>query len=364
MRLLPKDPSLGWTRYVWLVYSLSLFVQPAITGTTFDWVVAVGSLAIFLPLYFWGFWLAGRKVLVAAGLILALGCVVAPINSSGAVFFIYASGFLGQVGRPSRGVRYLALILLIVGLEAWLIGIPRFDWAWAMLFSLLVGGINIHFAEVGRGQAKLQLAHDEVEKLATMAERERIARDLHDLLGHTLSLVTIKSSLAGRLVETDPDRARREIAEVESISREALAEVRRAVAGYRFLSLGAELAKAKVALAAAGIDLSIESSPYDLDGDLESAVALALREAVTNVVRHSGAERCKVEFWQAEGLFQLRVTDDGRGGDHSAGHGLGGMRERIEALGGTVAWEGSDGTTVRLRVPTTGDRTTPRAAAR
>ncbi len=132
MRLLPKDSSLGWTRYVWLVYCLPLFVDPAISGEARDWLLSAAVLAVFLPLYFWGFWRQGRRVLPVMAAILLLGCLYAPINAAGAVFFIYAAGFLGQVGRPAVGLRYLAVILLILGLEAWLVGIPRYAWVWSM----------------------------------------------------------------------------------------------------------------------------------------------------------------------------------------------------------------------------------------
>ncbi len=364
MRLLPKDSSLGWTRYVWLVYCLPLFVDPAISGEARDWLLSAAVLAVFLPLYFWGFWRQGRRVLPVMAAILLLGCLYAPINAAGAVFFIYAAGFLGQVGRPAVGLRYLAVILLILGLEAWLVGIPRYAWVWSMLFTLIVGGINIHFAEVGRNQARLRLAHGEVERLATMAERERIARDLHDVLGHTLSLITIKAGLAARLARQDPERAEGEMREVETIARDALKEVRRAVQGYRFLSLGAEMAKAKVALAAAGVELAAHPGPYDLGTEAESAVALALRESVTNVVRHAGATHATIRFSQTGGEFQLEVADDGRGGEHAEGNGLAGMRERIEALGGAVARDGSRGTRVIVRLPVRSQTARPEAAAR
>ena len=355
MRFLPKDPSLGWTRYAWLIYSLGIFVQPVITGQLGDWLMAGGVMAVFLPLYFRGYWLRGRQLLPVVAALLLLGCLYAPVNSSGIVFFIYAAGFLGQIGRPAVGVRYLAGILALLGLLAWLVDIAQGAWIWGLIFAGMIGGINIHFAEVGRNHAKLRLAHEEVEKLATLAERERIARDLHDLLGHTLSLVTLKSGLAARLTQQDPERAELEMREVETISRDALAEVRRAVQGYRFQSLGAEMARAKVALAAAGVELREGPGPFDLESGVESAAALALRESVTNVVRHARATQCRIRFRQERGEFLLEVRDDGRGGEHAEGSGLAGMRERIEALGGTVRWDGSRGTSVSVRVPTRSD---------
>jgi len=351
MRLLPEDRSLGWTRYVWLVYICFIFVQPAISRRPLDWLLATGTLLVFLPLYFLGHWLHGRKTLWVIGAILLLGLLMAPRNAAAVSLFIYAAGFVGKLGRPSLGLRYLAGIIALLALEAWFVGVPQYAWTWGILFSLIVGGINIHFCEVGRGQAKLQLAHEEVERLATMAERERIARDLHDVLGHTLSLITIKSGLAARIAEKEPARAEQEMREIEDISRTALADVRRAVKGYRFLSLGAEMAKAKIALAAAGVELETSTGPYDLSSEVESAAALALREAITNIVRHAAAHSCRVAYRQEGGEFRLKVLDDGRGGEAAEGSGLSGMRERVSALGGTVERDGSHGTRLTVVLP-------------
>jgi two-component system sensor histidine kinase DesK len=364
MRLLPEDRSLGWTRYAWLVYALFLFIKPAITGELADWLATTAIVAAFLPLYFLGYWLQGRRVLWVIGGLLVLALIASPINPAGPCLFIYAAGFVGQVGKPAVGVRYLLLILALIALEAWLVGIPGYSWVWGMVFTLVVGGINIHFSELGRSHAKLRLAHDEVERLATMAERERIARDLHDVLGHTLSLITIKSGLAARLADKDPERAGREMREIEEISRTALTDVRRAVRGYRFSSLGAEMAKAKVALAAAGVELATKTGPYDLTTETESAAALALREAVTNVVRHSRAENCRIGYRQADGEFRLRISDDGRGGEAAEGSGLAGMRERVGALGGTLTRDGSKGTRLTIILPAGTPRDDREAAAR
>ena len=365
MRLLPKNKTLGWTRYVWLIYVASLFIQPGVTGLRRDWLLTVAAVILFLPLYFIGHWRQGRRLLPVIGAILVLGLVFSPWNPGAVCFFIYAAAFVGEAARPAVGARYLVFILALLALETSLIGIPRFAWAWGLLFCLIVGGINIHFAEVARGTAKLRLAHDEVERLATQAERERIARDLHDLLGHTLSLITIKAGLAARLAATDPERAEVEMREIETVSRQAMAEVRRTVQGYRFLSLGGEVARAKIALAAAGVELKITSAPYDLDAQTESAIAQALREGVTNVVRHAGAHSCRIDFRQHQDDFTLSVSDDGKGGQAAEGNGLAGMRERIESLGGKIDRNGKRGTALTVTVPVhpPPDRHAPELAA-
>jgi two-component system sensor histidine kinase DesK len=181
-------------------------------------------------------------------------------------------------------------------------------------------------------------------------ERERIARDLHDVLGHTLSLIVLKAELASKLTETDPARAAREIRDVEQVSRKALAEVREAIRGYRG-TLEDEIARAGSLLRAGGIHAELAIQLLPMGRGAEEALALALREAVTNTVRHAAAATCTVRVSAAGGVCTLVVEDDGRGGIGAEGHGLRGMRERVEALGGSVVWECHGGTTLTVTVP-------------
>nr|WP_241728651.1 sensor histidine kinase [Nocardioides zeae] len=170
------------------------------------------------------------------------------------------------------------------------------------------------------------------EEIALVAERERVARDVHDVLGHSLTVVVAKAELAERLVDLDPERAKAEIASIRSLSREALGEVRATVSGLRVARLGDELASAREALTAADIVADVPSDPDVVDPRRRIVVAWVLREAVTNVVRHSGASRCTVELGDA----RLAVSDDGRGGVHQPGNGLRGIGERVRAAGGTL----------------------------
>lgn len=352
MRLLPTTSNLGWTPYAWLAYHAILYVHPLLDRVSaLEWALTVLATLVFLPTYFAGFWLSGKRVLIPVAIMTLLGVLYSPFNMGASGFFIYAAAAIGPVGRPAVAARYLAGLVAIILLEAWLLDLPPVVWVVAVVFSLLIGGVNIHFCEVHRSQSRLRLAQAEVERLATLAERERIARDLHDLLGHTLSMITLKSELAGKLATRDPERARREMGEVETVSREALAQVRDAVEGYRFARLGAELSRAKVALGTAGIALDIATGPFDLPAESENAVALAVREAITNVLRHSKAERCRIEYGQGEGVFRLRLSDDGVGGRLPEGSGLTGMRERVEALGGTMRLDGSSGTAIEIDIP-------------
>ena len=189
----------------------------------------------------------------------------------------------------------------------------------ALVFTIVTGAANIVDAERERAQRRLRRADEEIERLAALAERERIARDLHDLLGHTLSLIVVKSELAARLAERDPARAGEEMRDVERIGREALAEVRAAVVGYRAQGLHGELDGARRALGAAGVEATVEADLPALPIAYESALALALRESVTNVVRHADARHATIRIGVEASNVVLEVTDDGRGGSGPRG---------------------------------------------
>ncbi len=351
LRLLPESP-LGWTPYAWLVY-LSFFIVYGIAGnqTALDWAIDGSALIVFLVLYFRAFWLEGRDLLRMAFVIVALGAVLVPRNHGAAVFFIYGAAFLGEAARPAAAARWLLLIVGIVAVESWLLGLPPAVWIPGAMVSLLVGGTNIHFGEVRRKDHALLEVREAAEHLAVVAERERIARDMHDLLGHTLSVIVIKSELAAKLADRDPKRAANEIRDVERISRSALQEVRRAIHGYRGERLRDELANAHAALAAAGVTLEVDAEPLPLDPDKEHALALALREAITNVIRHAAARRCSVALARDTDAIRLVVADDGVGGEHVEGAGLSGMRARLSAIGGTLLCDGTHGTRLTLIVP-------------
>ena len=343
----------GWTPYVWLIYLSFFFIHP-IQGDygPVGWAATGAVVAVFLPLYFWGYWDKGRRPLLAALAIAALGAVSSPWNHGGSVFFIYAAGYLGFTGSQRFAVRCLGGLLAWVALEAWIFDLPTFFWVVGLVFTALIGSINIHYAEIQRRNEALRRSHEEIERLAKVAERERIGRDLHDLLGHTLSLVALKAELAGKLLARDPERAAAEIADVERISRQALKEVREAVIGYRAEGLAAELERADAALAAAGIECRREVEEISLGPDADRALAFALREAVTNVIRHSGAGACTVRVAAGTGGgARLEVVDDGRGGEIAEGAGLAGMRERAEALGGRVERDGGAGCRIVVTLP-------------
>lgn len=348
-----------WTRYVWLVYLGSLAIPPIFdpSSTLVDWILTAALVAAFLPIYFALFRRhdQGRQ-LVLIGAMAALAFAGSFVNGSASIFVVYAATAAAYLEPVRRAVAVVAILFGLLGLMVLLSPIPMpirlAAFGPALVFTLVIGTANIFDAERDRAMRRLLRADEEIERLAALAERERIARDLHDLLGHSLSVMVVKSELAGRLAVVDPGRAAVEIGDIERIGREALAEVRAAVHGYRARGLDAELEGAERALAAADVAVTVHRANLpSLDPDRESALALALREAVTNVVRHADAARARIVLTAHGSNVVLEVDDDGRGTDGSEGSGLAGMRERITAMGGEVTVDGSSGTRIRVRVP-------------
>lgn len=352
MRLLPDNPEISWTPYGYLIYTVPFVIKAIlIPRIPLELPLTLLGLAVFLGFYFWGWWLEDRRRLVPIAAIALLGVLFAPINFGACAFFIYAAAFSGDL-RPNRfALRVIVLLTVLAGVTGWWIEPDPMYWLPALIFTPLIGGLCLHQQTVRSANAQLRLSRQEVRRLARVAERERIARDLHDLLGHTLSTITLKASLAARLAERDPARAAEEMREVERISRDATQEVRGAVAGYRNRSLEEELASARTALEAAGVAFEVQGSPPDLSPVEEGVLALALREAVTNVVRHAEARRCKVIFTLDEDELRLEVADDGRGAYGPEGSGLLGMRERLASLGGKLQRITEVGTRLVIRLP-------------
>jgi two-component system sensor histidine kinase DesK len=259
---------------------------------------------------------------------------------------------LAACRRPRPAIALSVLLFMVLAIEFWWLGPGAmltlgFVMVVAVIGTMVVSSILYSRARSARN-AELRLTQDEVRRLATMAERERIGRDLHDLLGHTLSVVALKSELAGKLLDRDPAGARAQIREVEEVARNALAQVREAVAGIRATGLQAELAAARLALLSADVRMDQRLDPVTLDEKVELAFSMAVREAVTNVIRHAGARNVEVEMKRDDQGVRLPVGDDGRGGIERYGNGLDGMRERMRALGGTLEIDSAIGAGTRL----------------
>ncbi|MDU1658748.1 MAG: sensor histidine kinase, partial [Stenotrophomonas maltophilia] len=324
-------------------------------GFTVRWLLlTVASYPLFLLLY--------AKVMLAPrhhawryalGMIL-MALVLLPWYPSGLSYFVFGCVMIRMSSRGGWWVYLLQLTglnLLFCG-AALYVGYPWQAMVWMPAVSFIVGlVVNVEALSHQRDIA-LQLSQDEVRRLATTAERERIGRDLHDLLGHTLSLITLKLELARKLYDRDDARARQEIGEAEAIAREALAQVRSAVTGIRASDLAGELASARLLLECQQVHLQY-TPPPPMPVDVERGLALVLREAATNIVRHAQATRVQVDFMLEERQLVMQIRDDGRGGVQAEGNGLCGMRERAMALGGQLSLQSprGEGTVVTVRVP-------------
>ncbi|MGA9555090.1 MAG: sensor histidine kinase, partial [Candidatus Sulfotelmatobacter sp.] len=284
---------------------------------------------------------------------LLMGVAFARYNGGATTFFIFVAAcgpFV--VENEVDGIKVLLTVECMAVLTWWIFHLNGWFLLFACGLSLVVGAGDIHFAQRTRTNKKLLKAQEEIEHLAKVAERERIARDLHDVLGHTLSVIILKSELAGKLMDRDPLRAGSEIREVEQISRQALSEVRDAIRGYRSQGLAAELTRAKATLETAGIAVHFAQTPgLTLPALHESVLSMAVREAVTNVVRHAHAHTCQLRLEQQNGSCRLEIADDGPGGVQAEGNGLRGMRERVEMLGGTLHRLSEGGTRLIITLP-------------
>ncbi|WP_411141165.1 sensor histidine kinase [Streptomyces sp. x-80] len=371
---------------VWLIYFTGPVTELfADRHSTADRVLGVLGAGLFVATYFTlvfrHMWrtlsLLGKRILLAVLAVLA--CVLAAVlGPSWLVLFIFTSVACGVVlpWRQSRWtIPVCALLLLIVGM--WYPEAGSY-----YLFAFVLPSLGIGYAMAGMQYLiattkELRAAREEVARLAANEERLRMARDLHDLLGHSLSLITLKSELAGRMLPDRPADAARQVADIERVSRQALVDVREAVTGYRRPRLAVELAGARAALHAAGVtaavDPALERGRHGLAGEAEGALAWALREAVTNVVRHSGARRCELllsEEWAADERrwLCLSVLDDGAGPPRLQhdGNGLAGLRERLLLADGrleTGSATRGGGFALRAYVPLTTATPAPAAPA-
>ncbi|MBD5653584.1 MAG: sensor histidine kinase [Candidatus Eremiobacteraeota bacterium] len=352
LRLLPAECDLGWTPYAWLIYLPFQFVSLFTFGVTQTGLtVTLVGMAVFLVLYFRSYWVKGRGALAYAAGMAAIGAVVSYYNPYATSYFIYAAALVASIGNARIAWGILGAFVAAIGIYTWSIHLTPYGWVPAIVFSALVGALRIRSMETDVHNASLRMAHDEVERLAKVAERERIARDLHDVLGHTLSVIVLKSELASRLAERDVARAVKEIADVERIARESLSELREAIAGYRASGIVAEVQRARGVLETAGVSVECELGEVRVPPRYEGVLTLAIREAVTNIVRHAGASSCRLLLAQTARECRFEIADDGRGGASAEGSGLAGMRERVEQLGGTLVRDVAHGTRLTLIFP-------------
>jgi two-component system, NarL family, sensor histidine kinase DesK len=357
MRAIPSEPdeAYGPRRWGWVFAAIWLFylLNPLEAAwekhdTAAGWVGIVGTV-VFAAIYLTAFLLLrwrrapgtpfratpSREVgLLIVGTEIGLGVAIcAAVGQEGVATAVYVA-VLSMICLPSvwawltvasvAGTAYAATLLV----DGW--SADR-----GILFGTMVAGLAIWgISQAINRSVEVLAVREENARLALEDERNRFARDLHDILGHSLTVITVKAELAQKLFDVDPVRARAEVGDLERLSRDALADVRRAVEGYRELTLPGELARARTALEAAEIEAHLPNSTDDVPSSLRELFAWTVREGVTNVVRHSGARSCTVRLTPTS----AEVADDGRGSDGIpvSGNGLLGLRERAAAVGATV----------------------------
>jgi two-component system sensor histidine kinase DesK len=328
------------------------FMVPLIAGIVHEvaapqpparrYALLVGTVA-FIAVYEW-FWFRGlRKEGAASTLVPLIGLVILGVAISLAfvgwlALLIYASTVAGMgfdfgwrkaliaVAAVTAVSGVMTILLRTAGLHD---GDPVYVFQTALSgVSLLAIGQLVHT------NIELKQAREAIADLAVNEERLRFARDLHDLLGHSLSLIVLKAELSARLSQS-PERARKEVEDIERVARDALREVRETVAGYRQPTLGQELQNAREVLRASGIQWHCEHTAGPLPGPVEAVMAWAVRESITNVVRHSSARHCRIEISREDDSARLIVEDDGAGcGQVVPGSGLRGLSERADERGG------------------------------
>jgi len=349
-----------------LVGGLLLLVEPGRSARDLAAAVGLAVLAAIHVLYWWRPW-PGRQrraVVAAAGMVVTNFVLLNLLGLAEPLLWLYPALIAGAGLRAPIAVVGVGLTALAaaapLALEGGLIEPlhpvqpfgPTFGPSHAILLSIVLAGLGMTAVrQLIALNTDLHATRAELADLAVAADRERLARELHDLLGRTLSLIAVKAELASRLTANSDPSAAAELADVQRLARQAVRDVREAVAGAHAPSVDTELAAAKAALGSVGIKVSVDNTAASIDPEHETTVAWALREAVTNIVKHSGARTCRITLDAADGSTALDVEDDGHGAvGPGAGTGLEGLANRVHALGGTLESGPGAGCGFRLRV--------------
>ncbi len=349
------DPIPGWLALAVGIGLVAFMIRPALAlarepATDPYEYLAVGGLVAFIGAYFWAGPIAfvrrasGRPSLAAAVLgLLALMIALFEREANWTILFVAVAVVAGAIVPWPRAIAAIVLtaaLAMLARVAATGAPVGIVETAFAVVIS---GLVVVSFGRLDRTARELSLAQAEVARLAAADERARIARDVHDLIGHSLSVIALKSELARRLVGVDSGRATAELQDIEGVARGSLRDIRETVAGYRRITLESELAGARVALSAAGIEMEVHQAIDVQDPATEALLGWVVREGVTNVIRHSDGAHCTIRIDALAERLRLEIVDDGRGSDRQrpgvpglSGSGLSGIRERLQAVGGRL----------------------------
>ena len=336
------------------IYPIGAFLTDRLSAETRAYGLALLLGLAIIWAWFWIRVVAGPDrrymgaAIVAATLILVVFTLRTPPQYGS--LFLYAVIMGGAAFPWRRGILAVVILSVLAGGIELARGESVTTSTGQLLNDLLVGFAAVAGRLLVEANQQLSQAREQIARLAVGEERLRFARDLHDLIGHSLSVIALKSELAGRLIKSSPGLAGHEVEDIEKVARDALREVREAVAGYRQPTLAAELAGAHEALMAAGIEFHVDQEHAPLTPAVEAVLAWTVREGVTNVMRHSQAKRCAIRISSRDGYITVEVVDNGRGGTLEAGSGLRGLRERVLERGGSLTAEPLPHEGFRLRV--------------
>ncbi|WNO74872.1 sensor histidine kinase [Streptomyces sp. AM8-1-1] len=363
-------PPSGFTMLPWLLMGMGAIANLVRGETPNPWIGAIGVLifnSLYIALVFRAFDRRARETTTTRLLLLALAAVTFALAGGYGGEWLYFFPLLGlATGAVMRGPR-VGVVVLALTVTAGLVAGLRDGWgaisvAYGTLISGMVTAAILALSETVR---ELRDTRQELARTAVEKERLRFSRDLHDLLGHTLSVIVVKSEAARRLGSRDMDAALAQISDIESVGRQALTEIREAVTGYRRGSFGAELDRARSVLSAAGVEAVVRRSGPPPEPETAVLLGWVVREAVTNAVRHSGATTCEITLTTAAERVELTIADDGIGAPvdtlaETEGTGLRGLAERLAAVGGTLeAGPAGAGFRVRARLPVQDDSPAP-----
>lgn len=337
------------------LFNLVFYIIPLFMVKFSGWQYLLMALALigFLYCYFWAYNCPRQQMYKPTLGIIAIASLITPINPGSIAMFSYAGFFIGYANPLKHYLpKVFGLVLLLIVLEAML----TIHWSsFLYIGSPIVLGVSfLGWVEQQTMLKRLsqQQSADEIKQLAAMVERERIGRDLHDILGHTLSSIILKADLAEKLLaRQQPEAAQQQLTELSTIARDALSQVRQSVSGYKHQGLTAEVAKLLSRLRDAGFQAELRGAIPQLDSRYETTLVLALTELVTNVMRHSKGDRCQLSFTHTSKHLHVELADNGDAVAFIEGNGITGLRERLSAIGAELTLQHDAGFTAIIDLP-------------
>jgi two-component system, NarL family, sensor histidine kinase DesK len=346
-----------WFMAAWVLFTVPTIVSVLTSGFHGPQLAVAFAFLVWCGLWLW-LWLRALArdhtgevlALISISVVSAIFTLIEP-NPQGTVL-VFACIIAGVIFPAARAV---AVLVALTALQVGTLVARQADPVSSLTIvtnDVLVGLVGVGARFFWIAYKELVAARGQLATLAVTEERLRFARDLHDLLGQSLSVLVLKSELVAKQLPDDAgDAVRGEVRDIVQVARNSLNDVREAVAAYRRPTIQAEISSARSALRAAGIAMLVEDGVGALPQEQDGVLAWCLREAVTNVLRHSGAGRCEVRLSREDGSALLDVVDDGRGAASlNDGSGLEGMRERVRLVGGTVDIDTAGGTGLRVHV--------------